>query len=167
MEILSEGNHDCQVFLRFVDGGCEIFPVAQDSEEQADAMRQVDHWALKRAAALLNSINAPVIEATLLAHVLRDETGQAARTLLELAGGYQWASMEARTLVADLRDWQASHADGGPIGWLLAHWRGRPDPYRRFVHRFRSDETVPLTADFPRVIRDCFRRLRGDKRAAA
>ena len=169
MNTLSERHFDFNskaVILRFINGGCSIFTAAQDSEEYAEVLRRLDNWAMRRACELQTAVNRPAIETTLLAHALRDETGQAARLTLAMAVGYNWSTAEARALVCELQTWQASGADGGPIVWLTAHWRGRPDPYRRFVHRLHSDETVPRRTDFERVIRDCLSRLQGARRAA-
>ncbi len=112
----------------------------------------------------LAGVNRPKIEATLLAHALRDETGEAAGLLLRLGEDHEFSQPEAEALRRELDRWQESGASVEPVSparFVQDRWHEKGDPYRKFVSELLTEEVVPERTDFARVIRDCLARLQG------
>jgi len=109
------------------------------------------------------AINRPAIEATMLAHVLRDESGLAAETLLDAGSGYSFTTPAATLLGQELVAWQDERSNGrsiAPADFLQERWHQHDDSYRRLVSDLLTKEVIPDQTDFSRVIKDCLSRLR-------
>jgi len=109
------------------------------------------------------TIDRPRIETTLLAHVLRDSSGEAAKLLVTDAGQESFSSPEADILFQELIRWQETSASGKsitPAQFVQDRWHNQGGDYRKFVSDLLINEAVPNQADFNRVVRDCLSRLR-------
>jgi DNA primase len=107
-------------------------------------------------------INRPAIEATLLAHVLKDGSGAAAGMLLQAQAGHLLATPEASQLHAELQQWlesRQSGRDSSPASFVQDRWHDKSESYRRYVSRLLTQEVVPNQTDFERVVTDCLKRL--------
>ncbi len=112
------------------------------------------------------AVDRPRIEATLLAHALRDGSGAAAGVLVAEAEEPSFSSPEANLLHQELTRWQAALADGerkSPADFVQERWHDMGASYRTFVSDLLTNEAVPDQTDFARVIRDCLSRLREDR----
>ena len=108
------------------------------------------------------AINQPAIEATLLAHVLRDETGQAAMLMLDEGAEEVFSTPETVALQQELAGWREQRAAGevtSPARYVQDRWHAQTESYRRFVSDLLTEEVVPAQTDFARVVRDCLQRL--------
>ena len=124
------------------------------SEEPGNGTRRVRSLA---------AINRPRIEATLLAHALRDSSGDAAGFLVAEGGQTPLTTTEAETLRQDLVQWHAqARRDMSPAQFVQDHWHGKGDGYRKYVSDLLMMEVIPQKTDFQRVIQDCLVRLRTD-----
>ena len=108
-------------------------------------------------------------EAEMLAHVLKDESGQAARIFLAERGDLLLRSAGASELAAELEAW-AEAGDTGPLipprDFILARWNTAGDrEFRGFVSGLLEKEENPDHTDFVKVIRDCLGRLRRSQRS--
>ncbi len=105
-------------------------------------------------------VDGPAIERDLLAHVLRDATGRAARTLLAEDGEECCGTPQARDLCRALTRWAAEAGDVPPGRWVQDHWHQADGSYRNYVSDLLTREDVPEQTDFVKVVRDALARLR-------
>jgi hypothetical protein len=107
------------------------------------------------------------VEAVLLAHVLRDESGEAAAALLAEGEAGGFATPEADQLFEELTAWRKARAAGGevsPVDHVQNRWHDRDASYRRYVSDLLTKEVIPRQTDFAKVVRDCLRRLAEDRK---
>lgn len=108
--------------------------------------------------------NATRIEEQLFAHVLKDDTGAAARTFIEERAGLEMRSAGARVLASELETWRNSpEAQSGvpPREYVEGRWNSAGDrEYRGWVSRLLEKEDIPDRTDFVQVTRDCLNALR-------
>jgi DNA primase len=112
-------------------------------------------------------VNRPAIEATLMAHVLRDRSGKAAALLLNQGSGIIYSTPTARLLLEELEHWRTAVTGGrkvAPADFLQERWNSQSAQYRRYVSDLLTKEVVPDQTDFDRVIQDCLTRLLEDQR---
>ncbi|MBU8870818.1 MAG: DNA primase [Gemmatimonadales bacterium] len=103
-------------------------------------------------------------EAEMLAHVLKDQSGQAAIAFLAERGDLRLKTASAGDLVSELEAWSEtgdSASRVSPQEFVLDRWNTAGDSeYRGFVSRLLEKEENPDQTDFLKVIRDCLGRLR-------
>ncbi len=120
-------------------------------------------------------VDRAAVEAVMLAHALRDDTGRAAGLLLQLREGRTFSTPAAEALREELRRWQAARGGGDestPARFVEDGWHARDGEYRAFVTRLLEGELVPERGDLTQAVRDGHDRLeRADemerRRAAA
>jgi|GEM_PF-755504 len=109
------------------------------------------------------------IEAELLAHVLVDDSGEAARMFLAERGDLPLRSEGAQQLLTELEAWAEESKSGTrvtPRDFVLDRWNTVGDrEYRGFVSQLISEEERPENIDYARVIKDCLDRLGQDHRS--
>lgn len=104
------------------------------------------------------------VEAVLLAHVLRDRTGQAARLLLAEVGDLPWSHPAGQRLLRELQDWAEQGAGQDPATHVQAHWHAHDAAYRAYVIDL-LDQDIPEGGETERAVRECLERLRLARRA--
>ncbi len=102
-------------------------------------------------------------EKDLFLHVLRDDTGAAARAFLAGRGDLEFAAETSRLLAGELEAW-AEAARGGdrvlPRDFVEQRWNLHDDAeYRNFVSSLLNEEDCPTHTDFEQVVNDLIRRL--------
>lgn len=112
----------------------------------------------------LTGVRRDIIEATLLAHVLHDETGAAARLLLELGGDLEWSTPLAVTLAGELAAWGAAASDLPPHAFVEQRWHEQGQEYRAFVTDLLARD-IPPRGETERAVRESLQRLRPTGRA--
>jgi len=120
----------------------------------------------KRPVRSLVAVNRPRIEATLLAHALRDRSGEAADLLVVEASAEQLTTPEAELLRQELVQWHAAAQTGKsttPAQFVQDRWHDKGAAYREYVSDLLTKEVVPDQTDFRRVILDCLARLQADR----
>jgi DNA primase len=113
------------------------------------------------------AVNRPAIEKTLLAHVLRDESGEAARILIKEGGEHLFTSTAAVEIFRELGLWRREQPPGAalrPARFIQDRWHDKSQVYREFVSGLLTLEVIPDQTDFARVIKDCLARLDSDRR---
>jgi len=112
----------------------------------------------------LTGVRRELIEAVVLAHALRDRTGEAARTLAADAGEIEFASPAAGALASELVAWaqaQVQEGSGGePADFVQQRWHDRDAGYRRYVTDLMERQDIPEEGDFSRAVREGVDRLR-------
>jgi hypothetical protein len=112
-------------------------------------------------------VNRPAIEATLLAHVLRDASGAAARLLLAEGESELFSSPAAIRLWQELVTWQETTTDEheiSPARFVQDRWHTQEGSFREYASELMTKEVVPEQTDFAKVVRDCLKRLQDDRR---
>jgi DNA primase len=115
-------------------------------------------------------LDRPAVEATLLAHVLRDASGKAALAYCrqQEEDPEPAARPEALRLQAELAAWYAAYRTDeeprSPARFVQERWHEQDQEYRSYVSELLAKEVVPESTDFVRVVHDCLERLRGDRR---
>ena len=103
-------------------------------------------------------------EAEMLAHVLKDDSGQAAHVFLAERNGLALQTAGAGELVAELKVWAETGNSGArvpPSEFIVERWNtAGGSEYRGFVSQLLEKEENPDQTDFVKVIRDCLTRLR-------
>lgn len=102
-------------------------------------------------------------EKDLFLHVLRDDTGDAARTFLAGHGDLEFAEETSRLLAGEVEAWAEATAGGErilPREFVEGRWNLQGDAgYRNFVSRLLNEEDCPTHTDFVQVVNDLIRRL--------
>ncbi len=120
-----------------------------------------------RTRVLRFGVNRDAVAAELLAHVLRDETGSAARALQSRADQVAWPHGQAAALAAELALWSTEGRGQQPREFVTSRWNLQGDArYRGYVSRLINREDIPAQTDFTKVVEDCLGRLRRDADAA-
>ena len=137
-------------------------PVARvrtTDEEPPPAEAEPEPEPRRPAFRKLTVVRAEHVESVLLAHVLDDESGRAARVLLAEGGDLEWAQPAAATLYGELQAW--ADGDGGqtPSTHVQAHWHLQDGAYRAFVTDLLAQD-VPEGGETERVVRESMDRLR-------
>ncbi|MEZ4387502.1 MAG: DNA primase [Candidatus Krumholzibacteriia bacterium] len=112
----------------------------------------------------LTGVHAEAVEAVLLAHVLRDASGRAARLLLSEIGDLPLSHPAARILLAELADWAVDGAGLGPAAHIQARWHAHDGAYRAYVTDL-LDKDIPEGGETERAVRESLERLRLARRA--
>ncbi len=102
------------------------------------------------------------VEAVMLGHALRDDSGRATALFLQLREGKPLSSPEAEALREELWRWQAARAGGdesSPGRFVQDGWHARDGAYRAYVARLLTGELVPERGDFARAVADGHARL--------
>ncbi len=114
--------------------------------------------------------NPALIEQQLFAHVLKDDTGQAARAFAAERAGLELRTEGARQLASELEAWAASNESRSgvsPLKFVEDRWNSVGDrDYRGFVSRLLEKEEIPDQTDFVQVMRDCLATLQRGRSAA-
>ena len=143
-----------------VSGGSPVVGPPGGEAAKSDPPRGIGP-RVKRAIGLPNVARQ---EAEMLAHVLKDESGQAARTFLAERADLKLRTATAGELAAELEAWAATGDSGPrvpPKEFVLGRWNTvGGSEYRGFVSRLLEKEENPDQTDFVKVIRDCLGRLR-------
>ena len=117
----------------------------------------------------LTRVKVDQVEAQLFAHVLQDETGQAARVFLAERADIPLHHQGAAELVAELERWVAEGTSSGPGSlrdFVTGRWNQIGDAeYRGFISELLSKEEFPQATDHVKIIRDCLGRLLQDRRS--
>ena len=103
------------------------------------------------------------LEHELFIYVLRDDTGEAARTFLAERGGLELELPAAQRLAGELAAWAADKVTGGqsPRVHVEQRWNQEGDAeYRGFVSGILNKEDFPEQTEFVKATTDILRRLR-------
>ncbi|MFT5314980.1 MAG: DNA primase, partial [Candidatus Krumholzibacteriia bacterium] len=119
---------------------------------------------------LMAQVNAASIELDMFGHVLRDESGQAARVFLAEWGDFSLRRPESTILASELKEWEEHHNGVSPREFIVDRWNQAGDGiYRGFVSQLMNNDSHPThkepgpeSVDFARVVRDCLGRLKAD-----
>jgi DNA primase len=116
----------------------------------------------------LAKVNAELIEADMLSHILMDDSGEAARVYLAERGELELSRPEARFLVDELSAWVEDRSTGhSPRDFVLDRWNSTGDKvYRNFVSQLINKEDRPDSTDFIKVIKECLGTLRRNRTLA-
>jgi hypothetical protein len=100
----------------------------------------------------------------MFAHVLRDETGLAARVFLDERGDLPLSCSRAEQLARHLEQWRARHGEERtlpPADFVQQRWHEvEGGDYRNYVSDLLLKEEVPHRTDFAKAIRESLQRLR-------
>lgn len=117
-----------------------------------------------RVKRLMGRVQVDQIEGQLMAHVLRDESGDAARAFLAGRDDLILVLDGAETLAGELGEWATAVSGGphiSPRDFVLQRWNTVGDgAYRSFVSQILDREDHPNQTDFTQVIKDCLGRLK-------
>ena len=103
------------------------------------------------------------LELELFIYVLRDESGQAARTFLAERGEMELALPQSQLLAGELAAWAGERDAGGqpPRVYVEQRWNQAGDAdYRDFVSGILNKEDFPEKTEFVKATTDILRRLR-------
>jgi len=104
------------------------------------------------------------VEAVLLSHVVGDDSGAAARLLIDEGSDLDdWSIAAAATLVAELVDWRKTGGEQSPRLFVAARWHVQTADYRAFVTDLLERE-IPEGGETERTVRDEMQRLRQARR---
>jgi DNA primase len=135
-------------------------PRLQEAEDSASAEPEAPTPQPRpRAFRTFTVVKREHVEAVLLAHVLRDETGTAARLLLEDGHDLQWSTADATTLASELAAWRDQAPDQSPDRYIVQRWHDHPASYRALVTDLLERE-VPAGGETERAVREAMQRLR-------
>jgi len=112
----------------------------------------------------LTGVQTSHVESVLLAHVLRDTSGQAVRLLLEEAGDLPWSHPAAERLLAELQAWAAQGAGQDPATHVQSRWHAHDGAYRAYIIDL-LDKDIPEGGETERAVRESLERLRLARRA--
>jgi DNA primase len=113
----------------------------------------------RRAFRTFTIVKRDHVEAVLLTHVLRDESGTAARLLVDEGQDLEWSTADATTLASELADWRREAPDRSPEDFIVQRWHARDGSYRAFVTDLLERE-IPAGGETERVVREAMQRLR-------
>jgi DNA primase len=132
----------------------------------------IDALPAGRPVSRVKAIGLPNVdrqEAEMLAHVLKDDSGQAAKVFLAERGSLQLINPAAGLLVTELEAWLEMENSGTrvpPGEFVQGRWNVAGDgDYRGFVSQLLEKEENPDRTDFVKVIRDCLGSLQRKQRA--
>jgi len=119
----------------------------------------------------MGGVRAPLIEDEMLAHILQDAGGKAARTFDRLRGELEFTQPGSRLLATELAAWleqTESDPNLSPGDFILARWNEIGDgQYRAYISMLLDREVSPATTDFTQVIQDCLSRLKQGQRSGS
>ncbi len=112
----------------------------------------------------LTVVNRDRVEAELLAHVMCDDTGVAARLLLEEGADLDWSTGDAATVVSELEAWRDASSDHSssiqsPQDFIAQRWHAQEASFRAFVTDLAERE-IPAGGETERAVREAMQRLR-------
>ncbi|MCB1185244.1 hypothetical protein KDM41_17630 [bacterium] len=111
----------------------------------------------------LTRVNTDAIETDMLAHIMQDDSGEAARIFLAERGDLAMHQAPAAVLADELAAWRDAGSHASPRRYVEDRWNLAGDgAYRGFVSRLINREDRPANTDFTKVVRDCLGRLRAD-----
>lgn len=105
------------------------------------------------------AVNTDHVATELLAQVLADASGAAARQLLAAADGIAWTRPQARLLIDELRAWAEAGGADTPIRFIEARWHAQDASFRAFVTDLLEHD-IPGGGDTERAVREAIERLR-------
>ncbi len=166
LDVLHEAVADRQDGSR-QDGRRSTRRSSQRSPEQADEQSEPPPGAgparSETGVRFFNQVNAAAVEAEMFAHLLRDESGEAARVFAAQRDSLKLASPETERLADEILRWLGADDDKqelSPAEFVQQRWNEQPDErYRKYVSGLLVKEGVPDKTDFTRVIQDCLQRL--------
>lgn len=112
----------------------------------------------------LTKLHREHVESVLLAHVLQDGSGAAARLLAELGADLPWSTPQAAALAAELAAWAATAPQQTPRDFVEQRWHEQDNAYRAYVTDLLA-RNIPPRGETERAVRESLQRLRGDRRA--
>jgi len=98
-------------------------------------------------------------EELLLAYVLHDASGAAARLMVELGTDLAWSTAAAGGLAAELAAWAATGGDQTPRTFVEQRWHGQTAAYRAYVTDL-LERDIPEGGETERAVRESIQRLR-------
>lgn len=107
----------------------------------------------------LTVVRAEHVETVLLAHVLDDASGAAARVLVAEGADLPWSRSAASELMTALQTWAAGDGSLTPAAHVQAHWHQHDGDYRAYITDLLAQD-VPEGGETERVVRECMDRLR-------
>lgn len=107
----------------------------------------------------LTGLNRAHVEAVLLAHVLLDDTGNAAKLLMELGTDLNWSDSNAAALAAELSAWPEGSDGDSPRTFIERRWHERDSSYRAYVTDL-LERDIPPRGETERAVRESVQRLR-------
>lgn len=135
------------------------------SDEESATVKRRTGPQVRRSLA---KVNAELIEADMLSHILMDDSGEAARVFLAERGELELSRPEARFLVDELSAWAEERSAGRPPrDFVLGRWNSSGDKtYRDFVSQLINKEDRPDSTDYIKVIKECLGTLRRNRKLA-
>ncbi|MFO7610532.1 MAG: hypothetical protein R6X35_15315, partial [Candidatus Krumholzibacteriia bacterium] len=107
----------------------------------------------------LTGLHRSHVEAVLLAHVLQDKTGAAARLLLDLGAGLTWSTGPSAILVEELGVWSQEGGRTPPRDFIEQRWHVQDAAYRKHVTDLLARD-IPPDGETERAVRESLQRLR-------
>ncbi|MBD3220564.1 DNA primase [bacterium] len=104
-------------------------------------------------------VNIDHVATALLAQVLQDRSGAAARRLLDEGGDLTWTRPAARTLIDELVLWRDTADTEAPARFVEARWHAQDAEYRAYVTDLLEHD-IPEGGDTERAVREAIERLR-------
>ena len=134
-------------------------PRARSEAENKPVEEAPPAAAPRRSFRTFTTIKRDHVEAVLLSHVLRDESGAAARLLADEGADLDWSTGEAATLVAELVVWCETAPDRAPGDFIAQRWHAQEASFRSFVTDLLERE-IPAAGETERAVREAMQRLR-------
>ncbi len=139
-------------------------PAAAAPAPAADAADAAASPPSRPAFRTLTGLNRGHVEAVLLAHVLHDDSGAAARLLRELGADLAWSTPVAAELVEELAAWTELAGEAAPRVFVTQRWHAKAAAYRAYVTDLLARD-IPPRGETERAVRESLQRLRAFRHA--
>lgn len=148
----------CQVLDgEWVTSSTTCAPVQYQAPDSSQARR-------RQKFRKLTGVQTLYVEAVLLAYVLRDRTGQAARLMLAEVGDLPWSHPAGQRLLQELQNWSEDGSGHDPATHVQGNWGDEDEAYRDYVQDL-LDQDIPEGGETERAVRECIERMRLARRA--
>jgi hypothetical protein len=107
----------------------------------------------------MTNLNRRHIETVLLSYVLLDDTGAAARLLLDIGSSIVWSTPGASELVQELSVWHDDGDGSTPRVFVQQRWHTKDPSYRMYVTDL-LERDIPPRGETERAVRESVERLR-------
>jgi DNA primase len=130
-------------------------PVPATVDEPAPATTPVRRTTFRT----MTGVRRDHVEAVLLAHVLRDGTGAAARLLVAEGEDLDFTTPAGESLARELAIWNEEGGDLSPRTFIEQRWHDQDAGYRAFVTDL-LEQDIPEGGETDRAVRESMARLR-------